>query len=61
MSKIILKLTGTAAREAACRYVHDAPDEYEVHILQPDMLRLLGLTLVGINTRRYGLMRYGDI
>ncbi len=35
MSKIILKLTGTTARIAACRYIHDAEDGYVVTIAEP--------------------------
>ena len=35
MSKIILKLTGTTARIAACRYIHDAEDGYIVTIAEP--------------------------
>ena len=35
MSKRILKLTGNLARQAACRYVNDAPDGYIVTIAEP--------------------------
>ena len=32
MSKKIIKLTGLVAREAACRYIHDAPEGWVVSI-----------------------------
>lgn len=35
MSKIILKLTGTTARHAACRHIHDAEEGYVVTIAEP--------------------------
>ena len=35
MSKRILTLTGTLARQAACRYISDAPDGYVVTIAEP--------------------------
>ena len=35
MSKIILKLTGPLAKQAACRYVNEAPDGFVVTISEP--------------------------
>ncbi len=35
MSKRILKLTGSLARQAACRHVNEAPDGYIVTIAEP--------------------------
>ena len=35
MSKRILKLTGNLARQAACRYINEAPDGYVVTIAEP--------------------------
>jgi hypothetical protein len=35
MSKCILKLTGSLARQAACRHVNEAPDGYIVTIAEP--------------------------
>ena len=35
MSKRILKLTGSLARQAACRYVNDAPEGHVVTIAEP--------------------------
>lgn len=35
MSKRILKLTGSLARQAACRYINEAPDGYIVTIAEP--------------------------
>ena len=35
MSKRILKLTGSLARQAACRYINEAPDGYVVTIAEP--------------------------
>lgn len=35
MSKRILKLTGNLARQAACRYINEAPDGYIVTIAEP--------------------------
>lgn len=36
MSKIILKLTGTTARHAACCRIHDAPEGHVVTISEPN-------------------------
>lgn len=35
MSKRILKLTGSLARQAACRYIHEAPEGHVVTISEP--------------------------
>lgn len=35
MSKRILRLTGNLARQAACRYINEAPDGYVVTIAEP--------------------------
>lgn len=35
MSKRILKLTGNLARQAACRYVNEAPDGWVITISEP--------------------------
>ena len=35
MSKRILKLTGSLAKQAACRYVNEAPEGYMVTIAEP--------------------------
>ena len=35
MSKRILKLTGSLAKQAACRYINEAPDGYVVTIAEP--------------------------
>lgn len=35
MGKIILKLTGQLAKQAACRYVNEAPEGYVVTVSEP--------------------------